>query len=93
MIPNTHPVDALARIRAEIKNLTERENQLRQELISGRCGLEGDENIATIAELRREWVSLREARHALGEILDPYITEKSVKTVRITPKAGSGDAE
>jgi hypothetical protein len=39
MIVNVHPVDELFRIRAQIKNLQEREGQLREELLSGRCGL------------------------------------------------------
>jgi hypothetical protein len=46
MTTNIHPVDEFARIRSQIRNLEEREGQLRKEVLSGRCGLEGDDHVA-----------------------------------------------
>ena len=46
---NLHPADELARVRAQIKTLEEREGQLREELLSGRVGLEGEDHVASSA--------------------------------------------
>ena len=88
MIANIHPVDELARVRAQIKTLEEREGQLREELLSGRVGLEGEDHVAQLVSTPRAWVSLKSARQTLGSILDPFISEKIVRMVRIAAKDG-----
>jgi hypothetical protein len=88
MITNLHPTDELARVRTQIKTLEEREAQLREELLSGRVGLEGEDHVAQLVSVPRAWVSLRSARQALGSILDPFISEKIVRMVRIAAKDG-----
>jgi hypothetical protein len=65
--------------------LEEREGQLREEVLSGRCGLEGNDHVAQIKDLDRAWVSLKAARQALGSALDPFVTEKTVRMVRVAP--------
>jgi hypothetical protein len=89
MIANIHPADELARGRAQIKTLEEREAQLRDELLSGRVGLEGDEHVAQIVSQARAWVDLKSARRALGELLEPYVTEKPIRFVRLASKDGN----
>jgi hypothetical protein len=89
MITNIHPVDELADVRSRIKALEEREGQLREELLSGRVGLEGDGYVARLVDQQRAWINLRSARRALGATLDPFITEKAVTTVRLAPKDGN----
>jgi hypothetical protein len=61
--------------------------------MSGRCGLEGDDHVAQIVSLPREWVSLKSGRQALGPALDPFVTEKTVKMVRLASKSGNEDDE
>jgi hypothetical protein len=88
MTTNAHPVDELADVRSRIKALEEREGQLRDELLSGRCGLEGDDHVAQLVSTPRAWVSLKTARQVLGSVLDPFISEKIVRMVRIAAKDG-----
>jgi hypothetical protein len=85
---NLHPVDELADVRSRIKALEEREGQLRDELLSGRVGLEGNDHVARLVDQQRAWINLRSARRALGKVLDPFLTEKAVTAVRLAPKDG-----
>jgi hypothetical protein len=85
---NLHPADELADVRAQIRVLEERETLLREELLSGRCGLEGDDHVARLVRRRGGWVSLKTARRALGAILDPFIIKRTVTMVMVAAKAG-----
>jgi hypothetical protein len=89
MIVNTHPADELADVRSRIKALEDREGQIREELLSGRVGLEGDDYVAQIVNQSRAWVNLKSARRALGELLEPYVTEKPIRFVRLASKDGN----
>jgi hypothetical protein len=51
--------------------------------------LEGDEHVAQIVSQSRAWVNLKSARRALGELLEPYVTERPIKFVRLASKDGN----
>jgi hypothetical protein len=51
---NRHPVDELAEIRAERRQLGERENALRLRLLMSGADLIGDEHVAQVLEFERE---------------------------------------
>jgi hypothetical protein len=56
-MPNRHPVDELAEIRAERRRLAEREAALRVQLLASGADLEGDEYSASVREFEREELS------------------------------------
>jgi hypothetical protein len=71
MTSNVHPADELADVRSRIKVLEEREGQLREELLSGRVGLEGDDHVAQLVSAPRAWVNLnRRVRLQNGNFAD-----------------------
>jgi hypothetical protein len=51
---NRHPVDELGDIRAEIKKLEERDAELREQIISGKCSPDGDQYRAAIKQQSRD---------------------------------------
>ncbi|MCA1415291.1 hypothetical protein I6F30_29790 [Bradyrhizobium sp. NBAIM20] len=86
---NRHPVDQLADVRAEIKLLREREEQLRAEIL--RTGdMIGDENEALLTEMATERVDLELMKQELGMItVRPYLRKKMVARLQIKPVTGA----
>ena len=48
MVLNRHPVDDLADIRATIRHLQERADNLRAAILAGACSLSGEQHLATV---------------------------------------------
>ncbi|MEY9183137.1 hypothetical protein ABIG06_004718 [Bradyrhizobium sp. USDA 326] len=82
---NRHPVDQLADVRAEIKLLREREQQLRAEIL--RTGdMIGDDNEATLTEMATERVDLELMKQELGMItVRPYLRKQMVARLQLRP--------
>ena len=59
MMQNRHPVDELADVRSEIKQLEDREQELRAYLLEHPEDRTGIEYIASIAEQRRSRVDIK----------------------------------
>lgn len=72
---NRHPADELADVRADIKQLKAREDELRQVLIADNASLVGAEWEADIKLHSYETVRSKAAIQTLGrELLTPFIT-------------------
>jgi hypothetical protein len=74
-LPNRHPVDELADLRKHKHQIEERIEQLRELIISGACGLVGDEHAATLKVRTRQRVDIKELRRAFGEAVGPFVRE------------------
>ena len=87
MTTNIHPADELHDVRAQIRALTEREAELRTKLLTGECGLVGDDYRAWIAEQAQVRLDVAAARKALGkEVLAPFTVMRRVRQVRLSAK-------
>tara|TARA_R110000824_G_scaffold258776_1_gene447676 strand:+ start:464 stop:724 length:261 start_codon:yes stop_codon:yes gene_type:complete len=64
---NSHPVDRLKYIRAEIAELKEIEKELKDEIINGNCGMEGDDHIAAVQIISRKSFSVVLLRSLMGD--------------------------
>ncbi|CUU13823.1 hypothetical protein CDS [Bradyrhizobium sp.] len=85
-MPNRHPVDLLADIRAEIKTLRHREELLRAEVLDHPEDLAGDEHDAMICETMVERVDLELMKRELGLLfLRPFLRAQVQTSVRIKP--------
>jgi hypothetical protein len=83
-MPNRHPVDQLADIRAEIKVLRAREAALRGEVLASPEDRTGDDNEAMVCQSTVERVDLEMMRRELGMVfLRPFLREAVVTTVRL----------
>ena len=67
MIMNRHPVDELADIRATIRQLQEREGNLRAAILAGACSLSGEQHLATVTAQSTRRFDKAAAIRALGE--------------------------
>ena len=72
MTTNRHPVDELADVRAEIKNLQARESKLRETLLADDADLSGGEHFARIdvtkqKRLERKLLEKRFGKEAVAE--------------------------
>jgi len=91
---NRHPVDQLADVRAEIAKLKEREDALREMILSGECQLFGDDFRADVSTTTSERVDTKALRKALGDkALAPYLKPSTVRTVRLKPRLENDDDE
>jgi hypothetical protein len=83
-IGNRHPVDELADIRAEIRRLEEREQELRTYLLEHPHDRSGAEFVATIGEKRRRHVDLHALANEIGHsLLQRFTSFTSVTEVRL----------
>lgn len=90
---NRHPVDRLADIRAELRELKEREEQLRNEILKGECELWGDEFEACIVRAEQERISLKAIRRKMGrEWIREFTESNSVVTIRLKKREALDDA-
>jgi hypothetical protein len=70
---NRHPVDELADVRAQIRELQDREAALRQQILTGKCGLVGDDYRARIRQMGAERLDVGAVRaHYKPDELLPF---------------------
>jgi hypothetical protein len=86
-LPNRHPVDELADIRAERRRLDEREAQIRAALLAGGASLVGNEYTATVAaeqqrRLNHQLLEQRFGPEAVNQCKAPVV----ITTIRLKPR-------
>jgi transcription elongation GreA/GreB family factor len=75
-LANRHPVDELADLREQNRQIEQRIEELRELIISGACGLVGDEHTATLKVRAGRRVDIRELQRAFGaEAVAPFVRE------------------
>ena len=84
-IPNIHPADELAAIREEIKQMQERADELRDQLLAaGEPNLKGDQYTALIVPGVRETLDRKALVEAYGEkAIAPFIKKTVYQTVKL----------
>ncbi len=83
---NRHVVDRLADIRSEIKNLREREQSLRAEVLDNPDELSGDQNETTILELAVERLDVEQLKREVGmAFLRPFLRQQVQTRVMLRP--------
>jgi hypothetical protein len=79
---NTHPVDELIEVRAKLKALQEREEELRQQILDGACTLVGNFHVARIGEAKVTYLKQKELIEHFGRItLAPFLTDKTIPRI------------
>jgi hypothetical protein len=93
---NRHPVDRLADVRAEMRELKEREEKLRNEILEGErgeCDLSGDEFEACIVHSEQERVSIDAIRRKMGrEWMKEFVRSSSIVSIRLKKREALEDA-
>ena len=86
--PSIHPADELAAIREEIKQLQDRESDLRQKLLGMTdAQREGNEYRAFVIASKRESLDKAAIEAALGRaVIEPFIKSTSVQTLKTARK-------
>jgi len=93
MTRNRHPVDELADIRAEQKRLKDREDELRQMIISGQVGPVGDQHEASIRETVSERLDTAAVRKEFGLAkLRPFLKPSTTTVITVKPRELLEDA-
>jgi hypothetical protein len=83
-VQNRHPVDELADIRAEIRPLEDREQELRTFVLEHPDDREGIEYLASVREQRREHVDLKGLANEIGgSLLQRFTSYRACLTVRL----------
>jgi hypothetical protein len=83
-LPNRHPVDELADLRKQNRQTEQRIEELRELIISGACGLVGDEHTATLKVRTGQRVDSRELQRAFGaKAVAPFVRQHSATHVII----------
>jgi hypothetical protein len=73
---NRHPVDELADFRKQLRQIKQRIEELRELIISGACGLVGDEHAATLKVPTSRRVDIKELQREFGEeAVAPFVRE------------------
>lgn len=79
---NRHPVDELADVRTQIRELQICEDELRRQVLVGECGLVGDEYKACIREGTQGRLDTRALRAHYGpDALAPFTRNTGVRAV------------
>jgi hypothetical protein len=87
---NRHPADELADVRAEIKQLEDREAQLRNALIADGADRSGVQYEAVIFEQRQERLDTKAViEHFGADALRPFYRKITCKTVRLKRHAAA----
>lgn len=87
-LTNIHPADELAALREEIKQLTDRENELRQILLAEGADLNGDQYTVNIIPSTRETVNKNALIAEIGrEAAQKFMSVSHIKTVKLVPRA------
>lgn len=86
---NVHPVDELAAIREEMKQLKSREDEIRDMLLKEGADLNGEQYTAGIIPSTRETVDKAALIAELGrEAVAKFMKTSLVRTVKLIPKQG-----
>lgn len=89
---NRHPVDELAEVRTTIKRLQEREAELREELLAGKCGLIGFDHQALVRETQTERIDTKLLREKLSpEQLGPFLKTSTTTVIKVTEREAPED--
>jgi hypothetical protein len=72
---NRHPVDELADLRKQMRQIEQRHEELRDLIISGACSLVGDEHAATLKVRTSQRVDIKDLRRAFGKAVEPFVRE------------------
>jgi len=87
LLPNIHPADELADIRAEQKRLEKRADELRDQLLADGADLKGDVYTAVLVPGVRETLDRKAITEAFGEAaVKPFIKSTSFVTVKLAGK-------
>jgi hypothetical protein len=69
-------VDELADLRKQMRETEQRIEELRELILSGACGLVGDEHAATLEMRTSQRVDIKELKRALGsKAVAPFVRE------------------
>ena len=82
-LPNRHPVDELADLRKQMRQIEQRIEELRELVISGSCSLVGDEHAAALKVKTSQRIDIKELRRAFGEAIAPFVREHRTTYVLI----------
>lgn len=83
-IPNVHPVDELAAVREEIKQLQTHADELRDKLLEDGADLKGDQYTANVIPGVRETLDRKAIEEAFGEkAIAPFLKKTNFKTVKL----------
>jgi hypothetical protein len=83
-LANVHPADELSDLRDEIKRLTKRADELRDQLLAEGADLKGDTHTAQIIPGVRETLDRAAITEAFGEkAVEPFLKKTAFKTVKI----------
>ena len=83
-IPNIHPVDELAALREEIKQLKAREDEIRDSLLLKDADLRGDQYSAKLIASKRESLDRQALEEAFGAaVIAPYVKTTQFVTVKL----------
>jgi hypothetical protein len=75
-LPNRHPVDELADLRKQNRQTAQRIEELRELIISGACGLVGDEHTATLKLRIGQRIDIKELQRAFGaKAVAPFVRQ------------------
>ena len=86
-LPNIHPVDELAALREDIKQLQAREDVLRAELLKDGADLDGKQYQGFIQPSTRETVDKNALIAELGkEAVQPFLKTTLVRSVKLIPR-------
>lgn len=86
-LPNIHPVDELAALREEIKQMQAREDQLRAELLKDGADLSGKQWQAVIQPSTRETVDKAALIAELGrDAVLPFLKTTKIRSVKLVPQ-------
>ena len=81
---NIHPADELSAVREEIKILTARADELREQLLADGANLKGEQYLAVICPGSRETLDRKAITEAFGEkAIAPFVKKTEFKTVKL----------
>ena len=84
-LTNIHPADELSAVREEIKILTGRADELRDQLLADGADLKGDQYTAYIVPGVRETLDRKAITEAFGEkAIAPFLKATTFKTVKLS---------
>jgi hypothetical protein len=83
---NRHPADELADVRTQLQQLKQCEAELQTLLLSGECGLAGDDYVAVISRHNAGQLDLKALREHYGTALNPFVVDTQIDFIRLWPK-------
>jgi cell pole-organizing protein PopZ len=97
MMPsNRHPVDQLAEVRAQIKALQSREDDLKEQVLTRLTDnpqrgetqtVDGDDFVAAVSCVERETLDRKAVERALGVKFAKCLKKSTSVTIRVSPRA------